>query len=90
MTPRIARRQAIPFSTFILPLMGVSLSSRKVRGGIGLQLGLGITLSFTYIMFMQISTTFATGGHLSPLLAVWLPNLFYAALSLYLAKVAPK
>jgi lipopolysaccharide export system permease protein len=84
------RRQALPFSTFILTLMGVALSSRKVRGGIGLQLGLGITLSFTYIMFMQISTTFATGGNLSPAIAVWLPNFFYAGLSLYLARVAPK
>ena len=84
------RRISIPFSMFILTLMGVSLSSRKVRGGIGLQLGLGITLSFTYIMFMQISTTFATGGNLSPLLAVWLPNVVYACIGLYLLKVAPK
>ena len=84
------RRQAIPFSIFILTLMGVSLSSRKVRGGIGLQLGLGITLSFTYIMFMQISTTFATGGNFSPLAAVWLPNIVYAGVALYLARVAPK
>lgn len=84
------RRISIPFSTFILTLMGVSLSSRKVRGGIGLQLGLGITLSFTYIMFMQISTTFATGGNFSPLLAVWLPNIVYAGIALYLLKIAPK
>lgn len=84
------RRQALPFSTFILTLMGVALSSRKVRGGIGLQLGLGITLSFTYIMFMQISTTFATGGSFSPLAAVWLPNIVYACLALYLVRQAPK
>ena len=61
-----------------------------MRGGIGLQLGLGITLSFTYIMFMQISTTFATGGNFSPLAAVWLPNIVYAGVALYLARVAPK
>ena len=84
------RRVSIPFSTFILTLMGVSLSSRKVRGGIGLQLGLGITLSFTYIMFMQISTTFATSGNLSPLVAVWLPNIVYAGVGMYLLRIAPK
>ena len=84
------RRYAIPFSTFILALMGVSLSSRKVRGGIGLQLGIGITLSFTYIMFMQISNTFATSGSLSPILAVWLPNFIYAGIGIYLLRIAPK
>jgi lipopolysaccharide export system permease protein len=84
------RRIAIPFSTFILTLMGVSLASRKVRGGIGLQLGIGITLAFTYIMFMQISTTFATGGSLSPLIAVWIPNIVYAGIGLFLLRIAPK
>ena len=49
-------RVSMPFSTFILTLIGVSLSSRKVRGGIGLQIGIGIGLSFTYIFFMQFST----------------------------------
>ena len=53
------RRIALPFSTFILMLIGVSLSSKKIRGGIGAQLGVGITLSFAYILFMQISNTFA-------------------------------
>jgi lipopolysaccharide export system permease protein len=84
------RRVALPFSTFILTLMGVSLSSRKVRGGIGLQLGLGIFLSFSYIMFMQIANTFAASGSFSPLLAVWMPNILFAGISLYLVKHAPK
>ncbi|MFN3556818.1 MAG: LptF/LptG family permease [Bacteroidales bacterium] len=84
------RRIAFPFATLVLTLIGVSLSSRKVRGGIGLHLGAGLTLSFTFILFMQISTTFATNGNLPPMLAVWIPNIVYALLGLYLLKTAPK
>jgi lipopolysaccharide export system permease protein len=84
------RRIAFPFATLVLTLIGVSLSSRKVRGGIGIHLGVGITLSFTFILFMQISTTFATNGNLPASVAVWIPNLFYAILGAYLLKTAPK
>ena len=84
------RRIAIPVATFILTLIGVSLSSRKVRGGIGVQLGIGITLSFAYILFMQISTTFATSGSVAPLIAVWIPNLIFTAIGLFLLRIAPK
>ena len=75
------KRTSYPFATFILTLIGVSLSSRKVRGGIGMQIGLGILLSFTYIMFMQISTTFATNGNTPALVAVWIPNIVYAVIA---------
>jgi lipopolysaccharide export system permease protein len=84
------RRYAMPFSTFILMLIGVSLSSRKIRGGIGAQLGLGITLSFAYILFMQVSNTFAINGSIAPALAVWIPNLIFTIVAVYLARVAPK
>jgi lipopolysaccharide export system permease protein len=84
------RRVAFPFATLVLTLIGVSLSSRKVRGGIGLHLGLGLLLSFTFILFMQISTTFATNGNLPAMLAVWIPNIVFAILGLYLMKTAPK
>jgi lipopolysaccharide export system permease protein len=84
------RRVAFPFATLVLTLIGVSLSSRKVRGGLGLHLGIGLTLSFAFILFMQISTTFATNGNLPPLLAVWIPNFVFAALGFYLLKTAPK
>jgi len=84
------RRVAVPVATFILTLIGVSLSSRKIRGGIGMQLGIGITLSFAYILFMQISTTFATSGSVAPLIAIWIPNFIFAIISLFLLRIAPK
>lgn len=84
------KRFAVPFSTFILTLIGVSLSSRKTRGGIGSQLGLGILLSFSYILFMQVFNTFAASGALPPIIAVWIPNLIYAGIAYYLVRVAPK
>lgn len=84
------RRVAFPFATLVLTLIGVSLSSRKVRGGIGLHLGLGLLLSFTFILFMQVSTTFATNGNLPAMLAVWIPNIVFAILGFYLMKTAPK
>ncbi len=84
------RRMAFPFATLVLTLIGVALSSRKVRGGIGLHLGAGLALSFAFILFMQISTTFATKGNLHPMLSVWIPNLFFGLIGLYLYKIAPK
>ena len=84
------RRTSLPFSTFILTIIGVSLSSRKVRGGIGIQIGAGILLSFTYIMFMQVSQTFATNGNLPAWLAVWIPNIVYSVIALFLLRRAAK
>ncbi len=84
------RRIAIPIATFILTLIGVSLSSKKVRGGIGVQLGFGIALSFTYILFMQVSNTFAINGIMPPFIAVWLPNIIFSIIALALLRNAPK
>ncbi len=84
------RRIAYPFATFVLTLIGVSLSSRKVRGGIGIQIGAGILLSFTYIMFMQVSTTFATNGNVPAIIAVWIPNMVYMVIAAILIRNAPK
>jgi len=84
------KRSSYPFATFILTLIGVSLSSRKVRGGIGIQIGLGILLSFTYILFMQVSTTFATNGNFPAILAVWIPNMAYSVIAIVLLRNAPK
>jgi lipopolysaccharide export system permease protein len=84
------QRTAGPISTFILTIIGVSLASRKTRGGIGIHLGLGLLLSFSYIMFMQVSTIFAFKAGFNILLAVWLPNLIYAVIALVLYNRASK
>jgi len=84
------RRFSFPFSTFILTLIGVSVSSRKVKGGIGMQLGIGLLISFSYILFMQFSSQFAIGGAFSPFVAVWIPNVLFAGIAVLLYRMAPK
>ncbi len=83
-------RLAYPVSTFILTLIGVSLSSRKVRGGTGLHMGVGIALCFSYIVLMRFTGEFAKGGSMPPWLAVWLPNMIYTVVGVYLYRKAPK
>jgi len=82
------RRSAYPFATFVLTLIGASVSSRKVRGGIGWHIGLGLMIAFTYILFMQISTTFATNGIFPAAIAVWIPNVIYSVLALLMLRTA--
>lgn len=84
------KRIANPFAVFILTLIGVTLSSRKVRGGIGMNIGIGLGLSFSYILFMQFASQFSLKGNLGPMLAMWIPNILYACVALVLYKLAPK
>ncbi|MFO8129141.1 MAG: LptF/LptG family permease [Bacteroidales bacterium] len=84
------KRMASPFATIVLTLIGVSLSSRRVRGGIGMHLGLGIAITFAFILFLQISTVFATNGNLSPSLAAWVPNIIFGIVAAFLIRIAPK
>ena len=83
-------RVAYPFATIILTLIGVAVSSRKVRGGIGFNLGFGLALTFLYILFMQVFTVFATFGNFPALLAVWFPNILFGIIALILVRTAPK
>lgn len=84
------RRFSNPFAVFILTLIGVSLSSRKVRGGIGMNIGIGLILSFSYILFLQFASQFSLKGNLNPMLAMWIPNILYTIIALTLYKMAPK
>jgi len=84
------KRVAFPFASTILTLIAVAIASRKTRGGIGIHLGIGILIAFTYILFMQVSTTFATNSNLAPALAVWIPNLCYMVLASILIYKASK
>ena len=84
------KRYSMPLAAFIMSLIGVSLSSRKVRGGMGLHLGVGLALSSLYILFSTMSTTFSVSGEMSPFAAVWLPNLVFLIIGIYLYRTAPK
>ena len=84
------KRIAMSFASFILTIIGVSLSSRKTKGGMGLHLGIGLGLSFSYILFQTITSTFAVNGNVPPAVAVWIPNILYAGIAFFLYQKAPK
>ena len=83
-------RFALPFSAFILTIMGVALSSKKRRGGIGWNIGIGIALAFTYILFLRFSQMFVHTDTLPPAIALWLPNIVFAIIAGFLYRIAPK
>ena len=83
-------RFALPFSAFILTIMGVALSSKKRRGGIGWNIGIGIALAFTYILFLRFSQMFVHTDTLPPVIALWLPNLVFTIIAGFLYRIAPK
>ena len=83
------KRIASSFASFILTIIGLSLSSRKRKGGMGLYLGIGLALSFTYILLQTISATFAINAGTPPMLAAWIPNILYAFVAYYCYKQAP-
>ncbi len=84
------RRTADAFTVFILMLIGVAVASRRVRGGSGFHIAIGVALSASFIIFTRFTTTFSTNGNLSPFLSVWIPNFIYGALAVWLIIKAPK
>ena len=78
------RRYAVTAAAFILTLIGMSLSSKKVKGGMGVNIGIGLALSFSYILFTTVTSSFAVSGVTSPMVAMWIPNLLYLAIGIYL------
>ena len=84
------KRFAMPFAAFILTLIGVSLSCEKRKGGMGASIGVGLALSFSYILFQAISATFATNAGWSPMLAVWIPNILFAIIAFFLYRRTPQ
>lgn len=84
------KRFAMTAASFILTVIGMSLSSRKVKGGMGVNIGIGLLLSVSYILFSTVSSTFAVSGATSPRVAVWLPNIVYSIIAVYLYRKAPK
>ena len=84
------KRIASPAAIIILTIIGAALSSRKVRGGMGLHLGIGIVITFSYILFMEFSRVFALSGLFSPFIAAWLPNIIFSIIGAYFLVKAPK
>ena len=84
------KRIASAFAAFILTLIGVTMSCEKRKGGMGLSLGIGLALSFAYILFQTISSTFATNAGWPPMLAVWIPNIIFAGVAFVLYRRTPQ
>ena len=78
------KRWASPLGAFIMTLLGVTMSSKKVRGGMGKNLGIGIVLTAAYILFSTVSTTFSVNGVMSPFMSAWLPNFVFLAIGVVL------
>ena len=78
------RRYAMTAAAFILTVIGMALSSRKVKGGMGVNIGIGLVLSFSYILFMTVTSTFAVSGATSPFVAMWIPNIIYSIIAIVL------
>ena len=84
------KRLATPFAAFILTIIGVSLSSQKRKGGMGISMGVGFALSFSYILFQTVSSTFAINAGWPPLLSTWIPNIIFSIIAYILYKRHPQ
>ena len=80
----LEKRYAMTGAAFILTVIGMALSSKKIKGGMGINIGIGLLLSFSYILFMTVTSTFAVSGYTSPFVAMWIPNVIYAFIAIYL------
>lgn len=84
------KRITFPFANLVLTFIGVALSSRKVRGGIGMHLGMGIGIAFTFILLQQVTSVFALFGNVPASVALWIPNILFSIVALILLRLAPK
>jgi len=84
------KRISLPFSMFILSFIALAMSSKKIRGGTGINMGIGIVLSFAYILFSKVSDQYAIRGNMTPFLSCWTPNFIFAFISVFIYRVAPK
>lgn len=87
---KLYERTSLPFATYVLTIIGVSVSSRKKRGGIGLNIAIGLGFVFIYIFAMKITNVAATNVGFPPIIAVWIPNVLFGIIGIYLYKISPK
>lgn len=78
------KRTSLPISSYILTFIAVALASRKKRGGMGVNLAMGISLMFVYVFFLKIAEVLGAGAETNSFFMVWLPNLVFGALAIYL------
>ena len=84
------KRGATAFATFILTIIGVSISARKRKNGMGIALGIGLALILAYIMFQTVVSSLAVNANFPAVIAVWIPNFVYAIIAFYYFKKAPR
>ncbi|MBQ6964531.1 MAG: LptF/LptG family permease [Bacteroidaceae bacterium] len=84
------KRGATAFATFILTIIGVSISARKRKNGMGIALGIGLLLILTYIMFQTVASSLAVNANFPAVIAVWIPNVVFAFIALYYYRKAPR
>lgn len=84
------QRTSFPFATYVLTLIGMAVSSRKSRGGVGMNIAIGLALAFLYIFAMKVATVASVNIGFPSWMAVWVPNMIFAVLGIWLYKVAPK
>lgn len=84
------QRTSFPFATYVLTIIGMLLASRKSRGGVGVSLALGLAIAIAYIFAMKVATVSAVNVGFPTLLAVWMPNILFSVLALYIYRITPK
>ena len=78
------KRTSLPISSYILTFIAVTLASKKRRGGMGINLAIGITLMFVYVFFLKIAEVLGAGANTNSFIMVWSPNIIFGALAIYL------
>jgi len=84
------KRTSLPFSAFILSIIGVALTHKKKRGGTGINLAIGVSLLFIYVFFMKVTEVMGASATSNALLLVWIPNILYSIIAVYLYYNAKK
>ena len=84
------QRTSIPFAAYVLMIIGVSIASRKARGGMGLHIVAGVAIAFLYLLFLRMFSVSAINAGLQPLIAVWIPNIIFTFIAVYFYRKAAK
>jgi lipopolysaccharide export system permease protein len=84
------KRFLMPMSFVILTFIGVSVSTNKTRGGMGLNLGVGLLISFTFLLVFQFFLAYGSSGSIHPFIAAIVPNIIFSIVAFIIYKLAQK